>query len=90
MNTCPVALGLALVTGAAVYRLRGDIIIGVAFREIGVTGGAGVRLVRRGAQLLQVNEQGNLFASRVGLAERLVRVAVETIAVFQSRQRRAG
>jgi len=63
------------------------VVIGMLGRETGVATDASIGSVRRQFQFGRVHEQGNRLAGGVGLKERVVAVAVKTVAVFKPGQR---
>ena len=57
VNTRAVTVRLPLVTRAAIHWLRGDVVIGMFGREIGMATDASIRRVRGRAQLRFIHEQ---------------------------------
>ncbi len=87
VNTGAITQRLAFMALAAIHPLRGDFIVRVFLRQISVTAGAGVGLVRGGGKFGRIDEQGDFLRGRIRLRQGLVRVAFQTVPVSQTCQR---
>ena len=82
MNARGVLPRLRIVALSAIHRPGRNVIVWMLHRDVRMTTGARVRFVHRGHETLLVDEKGDCLSGGVGLVKGVIRMAIETGAVF--------
>ena len=88
VNAGAVAFALLLVAARAIDRGHGPVVVGMFCGHVRMATDAGIGFVDGGRQDGRVNEQGFGYAGGVGCRQRVVGMAIQTVAVGKPRPRR--
>lgn len=79
---------LPFVADRTIHPQHRFVVIGMFRRDVGMTTDAGIRFVRRQLEFCKIYKQGNGSAGRIRLGEGTVPVAIQTIAILDTGERR--